>query len=428
MGVPIPPPPAPVAPPWLTFLTQYVAPTAIATVIAAGVSIYTAVGAAHEKQREYNTKFEELVTAKSISGAFGGRYVDTKAKTAQHDLDKESFEQSVLEQQATATLLSLQSVAESETQRRTVLLIGARLLNADPAYTSTGGPAARLLTVLIDQVRSGKESWNPGERHLNERLWDTINAQSFKDLVTAGYSSDYYNDPTDNPNLRPYWPTLNGDAPITTDPKFQMLWQLTPPDYDGWVHLATYAYTFPHGVAPRGSPRSAGQPVLTRRVAADFLEEVTDVTIRHNAANIGAIAAQYAIADPRASPAPRPGFVAKELIDPNTYPRNLIMLRHRLLRNRPPVQYINADGSFHKGSLGRILGAVAAGSCLTVVEPFEPVLVFLPTSVISPPATAAKPAAPQASGTVALGGLVHMWAHVRPAADVECLAVVNKRR
>jgi hypothetical protein len=421
-------------------LAQYVAPTAIATVIAAAVSIYTAVGAAHEKQREYNTKFEELVTAKSISSAFGGRFVDKKAKTAEHDLEKESFDQGVLEQQATATLLSLQSVAESETQRRTVLLIGARLLNADTAETSTGGPAARLLTVLIEQVRSGKESWNPGERHLNERLWETINAQSFKDLVTAGYSSDYYNDVTGNPKMRPYWPTLNGDAPITTDPKFQILWQLTPPNYDGWVHLATYAYTFPHGAAPRGapgSPHGSGQPVLTRRVAADFLEEVTDVTLRHNATNIGAIAAQYAIADPRASPAPQPGFVAKDLIDRDAYPRNLIMLRHRLLRNRPPVQYINPDGSFHKGSLGRILGAVPAGSCITVVEPFEPVLVFLPTSVISPPpappaaskSPAPQPAAaPKSGGTVALGGLVHMWAHVRPAPDVECLAVVNKRR
>jgi hypothetical protein len=496
-AAPPPAPPTPASPPpWLGFLAQYVAPTAIATVIAAAVSIYTAVGAAHEKQREYNTKFEELVTANSISGAFGGNFVDANAKTGALDAAKESYDQSVREQRAAATLLSLQSVAESETQRRTVLLIGARLLNADPGYAGTGAPAARLLTVLIDQVSSGKKSWNPGERHINEHLWDTINAQSFKDLVTAGYSSDYYNDDTTNDKLRIYWPTLNGDAPITTDPKFQILWELTQPDYNGWVHLATFDYAFPRGVTPRtasGSPQGSAQPNLPRGVAADLVKEVIQVSLGHQTANIGEIRAQYAIADPRETPAPNPAFDKKQLMDQNTFPRNLIMLRHRLLRSRPPVQFINRDGTFSKGSLGKIVGAVPAGSCITVVEPFEAVLVFLKKSVISPPpkptpqaaaspqpasagttdatnrmagqtsnpvavqwrlgdvdlrldmhrpgaptqthssppqksapSPSAAPKPPASAASEPLGGLVHMWAHVRPAADVECLAVVNK--
>jgi hypothetical protein len=99
------------------------------------------------------------------------------------------------------------------------------------------------------------------------------------------------------------------------------------------------------------------------------------------------------------------------------------MLRHRLLRSRPPVEYIDPDGSFRRGSLGKILGAVPAGSCVSVQETFVPVLVFVPSSLIAP-----KPSVP-AGGATALSGLVHMWAHVRGSSTSEdCLASVNGSR
>lgn len=399
--------------------TQYAAPTVIASLIATGVSVFTAIGTAQQNQRDYNTKFEQLLVAPAIASAFGGSYVDDSAKTAKHDQQKESFLQSVREQRATAALLSLQSVAESETQRRTVLLIGARLLNADPGYTGTGGPAARLLTVLIDEVDIGRHSLNPWEHQKNAGLWATINTQSFRDLVTAGYSSDYYNDDFSDKTFWPYSPTLNGDAPITTDPKYEVLAKLTPPDrYHGWVHLATFKYNFPRNVKPRGA--TGPPPRIPRQVASQFLDEMTDVTIRRNAANIGPVLAQYAIADARHDFHGSLEFVGRDLIGTNMQPTALVMLRHRLLRSRPPVAYIDPDGTFHKGSLGKILGAVPAGACVTVEEPFLPVLVFVPSSLVGP-----NPSAPP-KGSTALSGLVHMWAHVRGStAGDNCLAVVN---
>jgi hypothetical protein len=422
------PGPAPDAsrPSWIgaTF-AQYAAPTVVASLIATGVSVFTAINTAQQNQREYNTKFEQLLVAPEIASAFGGSYVDASAKTAKHDASKESFLQSVREQRATAALLSLQSVADSETQRRTVLLIGARLLNADPGYTGTGGSAARLLTVLIDEADIGRHSLNPWERAKNAGLWETINTQSFRDLVTAGYSNDYYNDDFSDQSMWPYSPTLNGDAPITTDPKYQILRKLTPERYDGWVHLATFAYHFPRDEKPRassGAPHSS-QPRVPPKVAAQFLNEMTDVGVRRNAANIGPVLAQYAIAESDRDFHGSLEFVASDLIATNVQPTTLVMLRHRLLRSRPPVEYIDPDGSFRRGSLGKILGAVPAGSCVTVQETFVPVLVFVPSSLIAP-----KPSVP-AGGATALSGLVHMWAHVRGSSTSEdCLASVNGSR
>jgi len=221
---------------WRQIVSQYFVPTALATVIASALSIYTAVTTAHEKQQEYNTKFEQLVTDKTIFDALGGYYLsEPGASVYEIKKDKASHDQSVLEQHATTTLLSLQSVAESEKQRRTVLLIGARLLNADATHEATGADAARLLEVLIDEADMGRSSWNPSEASLNSRLWRTIESDSFKDLVTAGYANDYYND-YGSDDTRPDWPTLNGDAPIRHDAKFQVLWRLTPSQYEGWIH------------------------------------------------------------------------------------------------------------------------------------------------------------------------------------------------
>jgi hypothetical protein len=406
--VPAAPEPNPEPPPsipwWRQIVSQYFVPTALATVIASGLSIYTALTAAHEKQEEYNAKFEQLVTDKSIFDAFGGYYLPERGESAYEiSKNKASHDQSVLEQHATSTLLSLQSVAESETQRRTVLLIGARLLNADVTHAATGADAARLLELLIDETDAGRSSWNPFEAGLNSRLWRTIQSDSFKDIVTAGYANDYYND-FGGEDTRLDWPTLNGDAPISHDAKFQVLWRLTASQYDGWVHVATYKYEF-----PRGAP----QP-------KNLIEYMTDVNLRRNVANVGQVVTQYAIPDPRVTPVINPPFTPPELVDPKRFPPNTlptwIMLRSRLLRERPPVEFMSADGTFRKGTLGRIVGAVPAGSCISVVEPLLPVLVFLPAHVVAN----RKP-----TKSDPLVGLVHFWAHVQASKhDEDCLAAI----
>lgn len=392
------------------WLSQYLVPTALASVIASALSIYAAVSTAQEKERAYNKEFESLVNDKAIIGTFGGEYA-----------------QSVREEQATATLIALQSVADSETQRRSVLLIGARLLNADPSYLATGSDAARLLTLLIDEADLGRGSWNPFERMLNDRLWQTVSSDSFMDLVTAGYENNYYNDDYSHLDFRPYLPTLNGDAPISHDAKFEVLWKLTAPQYDGWVHVATFRYNIPHESVPRANSTSKNPSQLSvpAKTAINFISDISDVSLKHNVADFGPMGAQYVIPDPRATQVHDLLFTAKELVDPSRFPQTWIMLKHRLLRDRPPVEYINPDGSFKKGSLGRIIGVAPAGSCVTVVEPLAPVLVFVPAYAI------AGQAAPKAGSRapVELGGLVHMWAHVEASKeDASCLETVAPRK
>ncbi|MGA8574204.1 MAG: hypothetical protein WB609_00760 [Candidatus Cybelea sp.] len=418
------PEPPPSIPWWRQIVSQYFVPTALATIIASALSIYTALTTAHEKQQEYNAKFETLVTDKAIFNAFGGYYLPEPGASAyQLKKDKASHDQSVLEQHATTTLLSLQSVAESETQRRTVLLIGARLLNADPTHPATGADAARLLEVLIDEADNGRSSWNPSEASLNSRLWRTIESDSFTDLVTAGYPNDYYND-YGGDETRPEWPTLNGDAPVSHDAKFQVLWRLTAPQYEGWVHVATYKYEFPRGSAPKPKPSASRSinPPVTPETARHLIEYMTDVNLRRNVANVGQVVAQYAIPDPRATPVINPLFTPPELVDPKQFPPNAsptwIMLRSRLLRDRPPVEFISPDGTFRKGTLGRIVGTVPAGSCISVVEPLLPVLVFLPSHVVA----GQKP-----TKSDPLVGLVHFWVHIKATKDDEnCLAVIAR--
>jgi len=418
---------------WRTVLAQYLVPTAFASIIASGLSVLTALNTAQEQRREYNEKFESLVGNTRIINAFGGVYVADPLRGVYRNLDayilartKASYTQAVREQQAAATLVALQSVAESEAQRRTVLLIGARLLNADQTSASTGGEAARLLTVLIDEADRGRQSWNPFERSLNSSLWDTMSSPAFMDLVTAEYENNYYNDPLTNGDLRPYWPTLNGDAPVSHDAKFKVLWELTAPQYEGWIHVATFGYNFPRRVSPSKKAPSLTRAARTQAVhpeASSLAQELVDVMLRHHIANVGMATTQYAIPNPRETPFRSPLFVANRLVDQDQFPATWIMLRHRLLRSRPPVEYISPDGAFRKGSMGRIVGVVPAGSCITVVEPLLPILVFLPSYVVANrPAPGAGSRVPEE-----FTGLVHMWAHVRATKDNEdCLTTVVK--
>lgn len=397
------PAPIPPKPWWSAFFSQYLAPTAIATIIASSISIYTTVNAQHDKRVEVGREFEKLVTGTPIMGAFKGT--------------------DVAEEQAASQLLALQAVADSSSDRRTVLLIGARLLNANATSEATGGPAARLLSVLIDQDLRGHD---PDIREL-------IASQSFLDLVTAGYENDYYNDNLNRGSS--IWPTLNGDEPITHEAKLALLKRLTPESYDGWLHVATFSstYHFRNASAPIDPKATTKVPAresapdiehsqkpLGIKTATDFLEALDEVNDRLDVDRARDVLAQYAIPasglaavhlDPAASAPPvrktsLPLFRASTLVATDGGPTELVMLKPRLLRNRPPVEFVNPDGTFHKGSLGTITGVVSAASCVKVVEPMRPVLVFV-TGEMSKHVPGAS--------TSQWTGLIHMWAHVRPS-------------
>jgi hypothetical protein len=385
---------------WRSLLSQYLVPAAVASVIAAGVSIYNAVNAQRDKDRTFNTSFETLVTNSAVMGAFKGSDTD--------------------EQKAASQLLALQAVADTSAHRRTVLLLAARLLNANTDSDATGGAAARLLNILIAEDLRG-----------DKQLHALIHSQQFIDLVTAGYTNDYYND-----DLRRdwyTWSTFNGDQPITHDAKLAVLTQLSPSNFEGWVHVATFSseYHYPNqthatpvpGATPAVVQSETVQAPIGSRTAQSFLEAINEVNRDHSTQRAKDLLAQYAIApvsphtpDPSASgaapasgtaartPAPLPLLRKNDLLEDRALPVKLVMLKPRLLRNRAPLEFVNPDGSFHKGSLGTIIGALPAGTCIDVIEQLHPVLVF-----VTAPMAARISGAKNDEWT----GLIHMWAHVR---------------
>ncbi|GAC1575452.1 MAG: hypothetical protein NVS3B7_07910 [Candidatus Elarobacter sp.] len=391
------PPPVPA---WRQFLAQYLVPTAIASIVATLLSVFAALNAQRKDERTFNTTFQGLVTSAAVMDAFKGSDME--------------------EQKAASQLLALHAVADTTPQRRTVLLLAARLLNANTGSEATGGPAARLLNILIAQdVRDDKN------------VRGLIESQQFVDLVTAGYANDYYNDDLKRDSY--LWSTLNGDQPITHDAKLAVLTQLTASNLDGWVHVATFAsdYRFPNQThttaAPSPTPAPAvqaekPQAAIGAGTAQSFLAALNEVNRDRSLRRATNLLAQYAIAPasppapppdaaPAASPSTSPSALptmpllrAADPIDGEKIPAKLVMLKPRLLRNRAPLEFVNPDGSFHKGSLGTVIGAVPAGTCIEVVEPLHPVLVFV-TAPISLHVAGAK--------SDEWTGLIHMWAHVR---------------
>ena len=372
------------------FFSQYFLPTAIASIVATGLSVYTALNAQRDKERTFNTSFEGMVTSAPIMGAFKGSDTD--------------------EQKAASQLLALQAVADTTAQRRTVLLIAARLLNANTDSEATGAPAARLLNILIAEDLRGAD----------KQLHALIQSQQFIDLVTAGYTNDYYNDDTAHRNWVT-WSTLNGDQPISHDAKLAVLAQLSPSNFDGWVHVATFAsdYHFPNQSNPAPAPSASpllvqtetAQASIGKQTAESFLAAINEVNRDRSMTRARALVAQYAIEPPAAASAnalpsarPMPLLRATDLIDENALPAKLVMLKPRLLRNRAPLEFVNPDGSFHKGSLGKIVGALPPGTCIDVVDPLHPVLVF-----VTGPMAAHVAGATPSEWT----GLIHMWAHVK---------------
>jgi hypothetical protein len=323
------------------------------------------------------------------------------------------------EQKATSQLLALQSVADKTEQRRTVLLLAARLLNANTASDYTGGPAARLLNILLaEDLRSGDDG-----------LRSLIRSQEFMDLVTAEYTKDYDNDNLSRDSQ--FWSTLNGDEPITHEAKLAVLVQLSAPTFEGWAHVATFSTSYRFPRARTHAMRSAApsiaiqvekpQAPIGAKAAHDFLASINEVNRNHSMQAAKDLLAQYAIAPVAArggkAPdlAPLPLFRRTDLMA-DSLPVKLIVLRPRLLRNRAPLEYVNPDGSFQKGSLGTVIGALAPGACVEVLEPLHPVLVF-----VTQPMSSYVPG-PKSDGWI---GLIHVWAHVHASSGCGFTPVVR---
>ncbi len=260
--------------------------------------------------------------------------------------------------------------------------------------------AARLLTILIDE----------DEKSGDPQLKSLTRSDAFLDLVTAGYANDYYNDDYNAPTY--LWTTLNGDQPVTHDAKLELLRRLTPQDYDGWIHVQTlatsYLFTRQSHTAAEVKPLGENVQALTRKTAEDFLDTIQAVCSRRDLSRAGNVLAEYVIypdSAPFQNNAKLTYVGARELLAGPPLVTNLLVLKARLLRDRPPVEYVNPDGTFFRGSLGRITGVVAPGGCIQVVEPAQPILTFVESEVTN---LANVPKRKWA-------GLIHLWIHVRPS-------------
>lgn len=379
-------------------------PGTISTIVAVIVSLITTFNTIKLGEQTASKDFESRVMSTEVSNAFGGH--------------------GEKEQKATALLLALQDVADTSREKRTVLLMAARLLTANVSSGQSGGPAARLLNVLLQEdLRDGDAA-----------IKDLVRSQAFLNLVTAEYSNDYYNDDRGNDPIS--WTTINGDDPISHDAKRELLLRLTDPAYDGWIHVASYSTSDvlesskPAPVLPSPNPSSAAaatdvssrsEPQMEKPLAplnSDVARKIASRLARVNIAPdllitpaTNTLNFQYAVSLPSEVPeGDHKGavnlFTSGKALPPSTaYPLNLVMLRPRLLRDRPPVQFVNVDGSFRKGSLGNITGAVAAGSCVSVIEPIHSIEVFITTSELAH--------LPKDKAKDKYAGIVHLWAHVQ---------------
>jgi hypothetical protein len=395
--------PAPPAPGWLRALRTFAFPVSTLTAVVAAITSVASLWFTHQQNNEtYNSAFEQLLQ-KTI--------VDSK-------LANDS-------QTAAMTLMALHDVALTTRQRETVLLLAARMIHSSD-NPSAAAPAARALAIMLSEVR------NDGSK------LPLVRSRPFFDLVTSGYAASYFEDDPKYPKLMT---TVEGDSPITSQPEVALLEQLegVPPPRVGWIELATFSTRYRYGIAPAPlqwpapDPHATGGPHVGAQTAAAFVADMAQVE-RGDLSGACNVRAQYAVAQPAGVPLPspepsaaelaatsRPGCVAAPigamppLIGPGSWtspaprPNGLLILAPRLLRVAPPIVMVNPDGTFMRGSLGRIIGVVSAGSCVDVVDDdVRPVLVFVEEQYI-------RGKTPAKADPNHWTGLIHLWAHVAPS-------------
>ncbi|BDE04982.1 hypothetical protein WPS_02580 [Vulcanimicrobium alpinum] len=378
-------------PSWRTLLLQFIAPSAIATLISSALAIYNLRIAEIDKQRDYETTFTKVLTDTVLpkSNVF-------KAQSTLED-----------EQEMSAYLFALDGLAQTETQHRTVLLLAARLLNANPNREDTGSPAARFLDVAIGDIQD--ELSRGRNADLNGRLNAMVTSPTFVDLVAAGYATQYYNDAQKQTSFAR--PTRLGDQDIAHEAKARLLDAVGVRTSEGWIHVASWVTTYRVKVGDQCQPFGEAQSALDRgqlppleRSLAEYVVPLPDAlwiasfgasAARSTSPPCGGTAAPARAAGDGTSPVPASS--------PARIPPALRPLRPRLLRDEAPRTHVAADGTFMRGTLGRVVGDVLPTDCLQLIA-LRPVLVFVPDWQIDK------------KGDGRHAGLLHLWAHVRKGA------------
>jgi hypothetical protein len=351
---------------WLGDATRGTFAWVSANLIASGVvvalitslaSLWVSHNSAEEKSiesiRSFDVDFVKFLTASILA--------NTKALASTGNVDDE--------QQAAVSLLALEGLASTQNERRTVLLVGARLLNASSKREDTGHPAARFLDLAIGEIE--QQLADGVDKQQNQDLLNLLRSPSFVDLVSAGYADEYYND-AKNPES-PIQPTLFGDQPITHSAKAKLLYEIGPKNVDGWIDVATWQTDI------RVSDSAGSFPVLSD--FENLRRHMKNLFFDHVAPTL----------EPRQ---------LGELHESH----GLRVLDARLLRDRPPTVFFQREsGNIVKfGDLGRVVGAIPAAACVNVVDQPKPVLVFVNPFRLGKLHTSRH----------ALVGLIHLWAHV----------------
>lgn len=339
--------------------TQYLAPSviggAIAFIVSTGFNVWNDIDKSRQETETEVQAFTRILT-------------DTVLKDTQ-PFDKLGTKYD--EQKATVALMALDGLATNEEERRTVLYIGARLLTASSDRADTGGPGARFLDVAIGRI-VGDPS---GE---NKRLLAFVRSPGFVDLATAGYETRYYND---NMKITEIQPTLDGDEPITNAAKGALLAYVAPPNEIAWIYLASWRTSLHFGTTSTSSDwDSTNVEALTRN-----FEKAASTQIDYyvKVADAGGVT-----------------------VDPSTRlddwlqftNQTLVLTRAELARAAAPI-VANYIGSESTGTLGRIIGAVPALTCVDLVESPRPVIVFVESDRLRDPKKG-------------WDGLIHLWGHV----------------
>jgi hypothetical protein len=343
---------------WSQFLVPSFVATVLTLAVNGGVAYFGEVGKQREATQQFNASFTQILTQDILD--------KTHALATSGTLEDE--------QAASVALFAMDGLADSEAERRTVLLVGARLLNASPRE-DTGGPAARYLDIAIKQLEEQQQR-GPNRAQAQDLL-DMIRSPGFVDLIAAGYSRQYFNDVLDHDSL--IRPTILGDQMITQEDKLDLLQAVTPADQSGWIHVATWS---------TDAALNTSRP-LDYGAMRDALLDPAGGHVRKMV---------YGYADPTRA------FAA--WLHASAQPQFFRLEVARLLRDGAPQVYAVSENQL-AGTLGRVIGALGPSTCVQVLEPARPVLVYFKQPYYATSDRTAR-------------GRFHVWVHVRAVSDDQC--------
>lgn len=234
------------------------------------ISLYGAVSTAHTQSLVQASAHAESLTRSFYQSR--GSIQDLLAMKAGYNRSDEQF--------ADMSLTALYNLSETVDDRRTLLTIAARLLNAS-ACSAVGGPTARFLAVIVANL---KNEDSPEDK----QLLRFMRTRAYLDLAASDITTAYYQDdnlnipdgcighkgrvqsppstddssrnlplmPTPSPGDHHNYATLWGDQAMWQTSKVELFQELRPEGYRGWIHIATQelpdectskAGVYPHG-------------------------------------------------------------------------------------------------------------------------------------------------------------------------------------